>query len=40
MSEDYVNKEDIQTYRRRDLSYGGKNEPDNTLMNEDHIRKL
>lgn len=31
--------QDAQTYRRRDLGYNGKQEPDDTLMNVHHISK-
>ena len=40
MSEDKRGKQDIQAYRRRDLGYGGKQEPDDTLVNRRHARKL
>jgi hypothetical protein len=33
-------KQDIQTYRWHGLSYGGENEPDETLTNEDHVSKV
>jgi hypothetical protein len=32
--------QDAQTYRRRDLGYNGKQEPDDTLVNEHRIGKV
>jgi hypothetical protein len=40
MREDARRRQDTRTYRRWDLGYGGDQEPDDTLMNENHINKV
>lgn len=39
MRKDGIRKQDTRTYRRWYLGYGGEKEPDDTLINEDPIRK-